>query len=92
VKTATVSKLDLAVIVAAAGVLLWIEHGHRTIIEPPTQAEPASSASAAGCADTDNVPYSASCLAFLGSGYASRMSWRANAAEPPAPSSVATPN
>jgi hypothetical protein len=82
-----VSKLDLAVIAAAAGVLLWIEHGHRIVIEPSAQIEAASSASASACADTDNVPYSASCLAFLGSGYATRMSWRANAAERAAPAS-----
>jgi hypothetical protein len=88
-----VSRLELAVILtAAAGWLLWIEHGHRIVIEPPAQIEPASSAPGAACPDNDNVPYSASCLRFLGSGYASTMRWRANTPEDTAAASASTPN
>jgi hypothetical protein len=70
------SKFDLALIViAVVGGALWIEHGHRIVIDAPTRAEPASPA----CPDNDNVPYSASCIRFLG--YVSGMNWQANAAE-----------
>jgi hypothetical protein len=41
----------------------------------------ASIAQAAACPDNDNVPYSAGCIVFLGSGYLSGMNWQANAAE-----------
>jgi hypothetical protein len=72
----SVSKLDLAVIVAAIlGGALWIEHGHRIVIDTPTRVELASPA----CPDNDNVPYSASCIRFLG--YVPGMNWQANAAE-----------
>jgi hypothetical protein len=61
-------KLDLAVVAAvfAAGVL-WVEHGHHLSTDaagPPDPMERA--AAAAGCANNDNAPYSASCLAFMG--------------------------
>jgi len=70
------SKLDLAVIVTAIlGGALWIEHGHRITIDAPTRVDLASPA----CPDNDNVPYSASCIRFLG--YVSGMNWQANAAE-----------
>ena len=72
----SVSKLDLAVIVAAIlGGALWIEHGHRIVIDAPTRADLASPV----CPDNDNVPYSASCIKFLG--HVSGMNWQANAAE-----------
>ena len=35
----------------------------------------------AACPDNDNVPYSAGCIVFLGSGYLSGMNWQAKAAE-----------
>jgi hypothetical protein len=60
------SKLDFAVIAAAicAG-LLWLEGGDRDVIDPPTQAERSRPAAAAVCPDSDNMPYGASCLAYL---------------------------
>jgi hypothetical protein len=82
-----VSKVDLAVIAAAvAAGALWIEHRHHVVIDAPARAELASVAPAAACPDNDNVPYSAGCIVFLGSGYLSGMNWQANAAEsvPPA--------
>jgi hypothetical protein len=73
-----VSKFDLALIViAVVGGVLWIEHGHRIVIDAPTRSEQAASQPA--CPDNDNVPYSASCIRFLG--YVSGMNWQANAAE-----------
>jgi hypothetical protein len=78
-----VSKFDLALIViAVVGGALWIEHGHRIVIDAPTRAELAASQPA--CPDNDNEPYSASCIRFLG--YVPGMNWQANAAE-----SVVTP-
>ena len=75
------SKLDLAVIVAfVVGGALWIEHGHRIVIDAPASADFASFAPAAACPDNDNVPYSASCIAFLEGGSATHVQWRANAA------------
>ena len=64
------SKLDVAVIVTlAAGCALWIEQGHRVVIDAPTQSELAAAAAAAeaaaACPRNDDVPYSANCLAFL---------------------------
>ena len=73
-----VSKLDLAVIVAAiAGGALWIEHGHRIDHRSAGSRRIRRAAPAAACPDNDNVPYSAGCIAFLGSGYASGMRWQA---------------
>jgi hypothetical protein len=82
--TGMVSKLDLALTLAvvASGVI-FIERAHRIVIEPPAPA--AAAAPAPACPDNDTVPYSASCLAFLGHGYALHMNWQANAAEGAAP-------
>jgi hypothetical protein len=52
------SKLGPALVVAALSGMIWLEQGHRTVIEPRTLA-------AATCADSDDVPYSADCLIFL---------------------------
>jgi hypothetical protein len=80
------SKLDLAVIVAfIGGAVLWIEHEHRVFIDAPAPAEAAVPAPASARPDNDNVPYSASCLAFLGRAHVSGMNWQVNAAEHPAP-------
>ena len=74
-----VSKLDLAVIVAlVAGCALWVENGHRVIIDAPTEDELAAVAAAAACPDNDTVPYSARCLEFLKGASVSGTSWQAN--------------
>ncbi len=52
------SKLGLALVVAVFGGMIWLEQGHRMVIEPRTLA-------AATCAESDDVPYSADCLSFL---------------------------
>ena len=74
------AKLDLVVIVTSVmGAALWVEHGHRIVIETPEPAELASPVPAAACPDTDTVPYSARCIAFL-QGPATPWQWRVNAA------------
>lgn len=57
------SKLGLTIaLVVVAGGALWIEQSHRVVIDAPmTEATVA----AAACSDTDAVPYSAACLAYL---------------------------
>ena len=59
-----VLRTDVAVIVIAlAGGALWIEHGHRVVIDAPA-ADTAVSVAAA-CSDTDAVPYSTACLEYI---------------------------
>jgi hypothetical protein len=78
-----VSKLDFAVVVAlAAGCALWIEQGHRVVIDAPTQSELADAVATAACPNNDSVPYTANCLVFLFG-----TSWQPNeaVASPPLP-------
>jgi hypothetical protein len=56
-------KLDLVIVVAAIVGALWIERGHRVVIDAP-MAETLAVASAI-CSDSDAVPYSAACLEHL---------------------------
>jgi hypothetical protein len=63
----SLSKLDLAVTAALAVGLLWIEHEHRIILATPAAAEAAVSA-ASVCPETDDVPFSADCIAFIDGG------------------------
>lgn len=61
------SKLDLALVAIAAAGLIWIEHNHRVVIGPLAAAEaPAPAASV--CPKTDDAPYSAECIKFIGGG------------------------
>jgi hypothetical protein len=79
-----VSKFELTVITATiVGAVLWIEHGHRIVIDAPAHTDLSSRAPAPACPDNDNVPYSTSCIAFLEGGSTTRMLWRANAATGP---------
>ena len=50
------------VLVAIAGGALWIEQGHRVVIDAPVAEAAVASAV---CSDTDAVPYSAACLEYL---------------------------
>jgi hypothetical protein len=61
------SKLDLALVAIAAAGLIWIERNHRIVIEP-LAAE--ASAPASVCPKTDDAPYSAECIKFIGGGIA----------------------
>ena len=75
------SKFQLAVIAATiVGAALWIEHGHHIVIDAPAPTDLTSRAPAPACPDNDNVPYSASCIAFLQGGAGTHWQWRINAA------------
>ena len=57
-------RTDIAVIViAVASGVMWVEQGHRVVIDAPV-ADTAASVAAA-CSDTDAVPYSAACLEYI---------------------------
>jgi hypothetical protein len=77
---------SLVVILAvAAGAALWLEHGHRVVIDAPFAADATSQAAAAGCADNDTMPYNPSCIAFLNGATETGMRWRAIEAQPSIP-------
>jgi hypothetical protein len=59
-----VAKLNLVIVAAAAGGLLWIEHAHRIRIETPAPAEVAGR-NAAICPENESVPFSADCMMFI---------------------------
>jgi hypothetical protein len=65
----TLSKLDLALVAIGAASLFWIEHNHRIVIGPLAAAE-APAPAASMCPKTDDVPYSAECIKFIGGGLA----------------------
>ena len=84
-------KLDGVVIFAAiAAAALWIEHGHRIVTDAPTPTELEALAAARACPDSENMPYTARCLAFL-QGSAAAETGAPNTAEraaaPPSPPS-----
>ena len=53
------------ILVTIAGGALWIEQGHRVVIDAPATAETSSFAAAAACPDNDTMPYSKRCLDYL---------------------------
>jgi hypothetical protein len=61
------SKLDLALVMLVAGGMLWVEHAHRISIGTAAAAAVAPPA-ASVCPDTDDVPFSADCIAFIDGG------------------------
>jgi hypothetical protein len=67
------SKLDLVLVAVVAASLIWIEHNHRIVIGPLAAAE-AQATAASVCPKTDDVPYSAECIKFIGGGVATSMS------------------
>jgi hypothetical protein len=60
-----VSKLDLVAAVVMAAVLLRIEHDHRIVIGSSAAVAPSA---VAVCPATDDVPFSADCIRFIGGG------------------------
>ena len=67
------------IMVLLGGAALWIEYGHRTVTDAPTSIQLDALAAARACPDSENMPYTATCLAFLnGSGAPER---RANVPE-----------
>jgi hypothetical protein len=61
-------KLNIVVLLAfLVGGMLWIERGHRVVIEPPQLKEHHP------CPDSDAMPYTARCIEFmLGSNFQNR--------------------
>jgi hypothetical protein len=75
------SKFDLALAAIAAAGLMWTEHNHRVVIGPLAAAEAPAPAGSV-CPKTDDAPYSAECIKFIGGGVAPVMlSARAGRAE-----------
>jgi hypothetical protein len=69
------------IVASIAGAALWIEHGHQIFTDAPTPTELSSLAAAAACPDSENIPYDASCIAFMQGGVASDRRGRVNAEE-----------
>ena len=61
------NRLNLAIVVAAAGGLLWIEHAQRIRIDTPAPAEIAAR-DAVICPENESVPFSAECMTFIQGG------------------------
>ena len=58
--------LDLVIVVVAlAGGALWIERGHRVVVDAPAAAELQTPTAAAACPENDTLPYDSRCLEFL---------------------------
>jgi hypothetical protein len=60
-------KLNLVILVALAGGMLWIEHAHRITIEASAPVEVAGR-EAASCPENESVPFSADCMAYIQGG------------------------
>jgi hypothetical protein len=62
-----VLRFNLAVILVVTAIgAVWIEGGHRVVIDAPAEGESAAAiVAAAACPDTDTVPYSTACLDYL---------------------------
>jgi len=67
------------IMVLLGGAALWIEYGHRTVTDAPTSTQLDALAAARACPDSENMPYTATCLAFLNGSAA--LERRANAPE-----------
>src|SRR4051812_34047461 len=70
VGTATNAEVDLKVvramiIVLLGGAALWVEYGHRTATDARTSTESDALVAARACPDSENMPYTATCIAFL---------------------------
>jgi hypothetical protein len=80
------ARLNLAILAAAVGGVLWIEHAQRIRIEVATPAEVAGR-DAAICPENESVPFSADCMMFIQGGVGLEVDLRAHAADgPPAES------
>jgi len=68
-----VGKLNLVILATAVGGVLWIEHGNRIKIEPPTEA---AEHNVAVCPENESVPFSADCMKFIQGGVGSAVHLR----------------
>jgi hypothetical protein len=84
------AKLDLAIVaVLAAGCFVWIEQGHRVVIDAPT---PSELAAAPACPGNDSVPYDENCIRFMtGSGWPARADGGASESKSVRPVEVGPP-
>jgi hypothetical protein len=74
------AKLNLVILVALAGGMLWIEHAHRITIEASAPVGVAGR-EAASCPENESVPFSADCMTFIQGGAESDVRWPAIAAD-----------
>jgi hypothetical protein len=75
-----VSKLNLVILAAIAGGVVWIEHAQRIKIEMQPPAELAVTAAPA-CPENESVPFSADCMRYIQGGAGSEVRPRLNAAD-----------
>jgi hypothetical protein len=75
-----IAKLNLAILAAAVGGVLWIEHAHRIMIETSTPVEVAGHI-AAVCPENESVPFSADCMMFIQGGVGPDVHLRLGAAD-----------
>jgi hypothetical protein len=75
-----VTKLNLVIVTAAAGGLLWIEHAQRIRIETPAPVEIATG-NAAICPENESVPFSSDCMMFIQGGVRPNVRLRINAVD-----------
>ena len=59
-----------AIVALIAAAVLWIEHGNRIDAETPVSAANAAPAGTV-CPESENLPYSADCIAFMQGDFAS---------------------
>jgi hypothetical protein len=85
-----IAKLNLVILAAAVGGVLWIEHANRIQIETQTPVELAG-ANAAICPENESVPFSADCMMFIQGGAAPDLARRPNAADGALPESPELP-
>ena len=64
-------KFAPAIVAVVAVGMLWIEHGHRIVVATPASAD--DTPATAACPDSDSVPFSADCIAFIEGGAASNI-------------------
>jgi len=75
-----VRKQTLVILAAAAGGMLWIEHGNRTRIEALGPAELAER-NVALCPENESTPFSADCITSVVGSVPADVRWRVTALE-----------
>jgi uncharacterized membrane protein len=73
-------KLNLVILAAVAGGMVWVEHSHRITAEATAPADVASG-NAAICPENESAPFSADCMTFIQGGAGPNVDPRANAAD-----------
>ena len=68
-----VGKLNLVILAAAVGGVLWIEHANSIRIEPSAEV---AERNVAVCPENESVPFSADCMMFIQRGVGSAVHLR----------------